>query len=100
MENSPIQQALFSHIKGLVPANIAFVDAVAEVLDISNDSAYRRIRGEKPISLEEVRLLAHILRYRSTRYYTCKAMYFFLQASLLIMLTLLIITGSKVLYPT
>jgi len=34
------------------------VDEVAEVLNISNDSAYRRIRGEKPISLEEMQKLA------------------------------------------
>ncbi len=58
MESSSTQQALFNHIKGLVPPNLALVDAVAEVLNISNDSAYRRIRGEKPISLDEVRTLA------------------------------------------
>ena len=34
------------------------VDEVAEILNISNDSAYRRIRGEKPISLEEMQKLA------------------------------------------
>jgi hypothetical protein len=33
------------------------VDEVAEVLNISNDSAYRRIRGEKPIALEEIKKL-------------------------------------------
>jgi hypothetical protein len=31
---------------------------VADLLAISNDSAYRRIRGEKPISLEEMQRLA------------------------------------------
>jgi hypothetical protein len=41
-----------------VPPNMALVDTIAEVLQISNDSAYRRIRGEKPISLDEVRILA------------------------------------------
>jgi hypothetical protein len=34
------------------------VDEVAELLNISNDSAYRRIRGEKPIALEEMQKLA------------------------------------------
>ncbi len=34
------------------------VDEVSEILNISNDSAYRRIRGEKPISLEEMQKLA------------------------------------------
>jgi hypothetical protein len=34
------------------------VDEVADLLNISNDSAYRRIRGEKPIALEEMQKLA------------------------------------------
>ena len=58
MDSNITQQKLFSHIKGLVPPNLAMVDVVAEVLNISNDSAYRRIRGDKPISLDEVQLLA------------------------------------------
>jgi len=64
MENSSgiqqysVQQTLFNHIKGLIPPNLSLVDVIAEVLNISNDSAYRRIRGEKPISLDEVQVLA------------------------------------------
>ena len=58
MDSTDIQQRLFNHIKGLVPPNIALVDVVADVLKISNDSVYRRIRGEKPISLDKVRILA------------------------------------------
>jgi len=53
-----VQQTLFNHIKGLIPPNLSLVDVIAEVLNISNDSAYRRIRGEKPISLDEVQVLA------------------------------------------
>ena len=34
------------------------VDEVADILCISNDSAYRRIRREKPISLEEIQKLS------------------------------------------
>ena len=33
------------------------VDAVSEILHVSSDSAYRRIRGETPLVLEEVRQL-------------------------------------------
>jgi hypothetical protein len=33
------------------------VEEVSELLNISNDSAYRRIRGEKPISLDELQVL-------------------------------------------
>ena len=57
MEVIGAQQVFFAHIKGLLPPHISFVDEVAEVLNISNDSAYRRIRGEKPIALEEIKKL-------------------------------------------
>lgn len=53
MESTNAQRIFFNHIKGLLPPHISFVDEIAEVLNISNDSAYRRIRGEKPISLDE-----------------------------------------------
>ena len=58
MEANSTQQALFNHIKGLISPNLTLVDVIAEVLNVSNDSAYRRIRGEKPISLDEVQILA------------------------------------------
>ena len=58
MESTGIQVAFFHHIKNLLPEHIALVDAIADILNISNDSAYRRIRGEKPISLEEMQKLA------------------------------------------
>jgi hypothetical protein len=58
MESTGIQVAFFQHIKALLPEHIALVDTIAEILDISNDSAYRRIRGDKPISLEEMQKLA------------------------------------------
>jgi plasmid maintenance system antidote protein VapI len=58
MESTGIQVAFFQHIKSLLPEHIALVDAIADILNISNDSAYRRIRGEKPISLEEMQKLA------------------------------------------
>ena len=37
--------------------NVSFVDEIAGLLDISNDSAYRRIRADKPISFEELQKL-------------------------------------------
>lgn len=57
MESAGAQQLFFQHIKGLLPAHLAMVDEVADVLNISNDSAYRRIRGEKAIALEEIKKL-------------------------------------------
>ncbi len=57
MESNGSQQVFFQHIKALLPPHLSIVDAVADVLNISNDSAYRRIRGEKPIALEEIKKL-------------------------------------------
>src|SRR5262245_22372659 len=57
MESQDLQQVFFQHIKSRLPAHIALVDEVAETLSISNDSAYRRIRGEKALSFEEVQKL-------------------------------------------
>ena len=58
MEAADIQVRFFQHLKSMLPPYIAMVDAVADLLELSNDSAYRRIRGEKPISLEEMQKLA------------------------------------------
>src|SRR6186997_2158915 len=58
MESSNVQVAFFNHLKTLLPAHLSLVDEIAELLNISNDSAYRRIRGEKPIALEEIQKLA------------------------------------------
>ena len=58
MENTnTAQQIFFQHIREILPPHLSLVDEVAERLDISNDSAYRRIRGEKAISFEELRTL-------------------------------------------
>lgn len=58
MESNKSQLLFFQHIKSMTPDHISFVDEVATLLNISNDSAYRRIRGEKAISLDEMHLLA------------------------------------------
>ena len=58
MESSNVQVSFFNHVKTLLPSHLSLVDEVADLLNISNDSAYRRIRGEKPISLEEMQRLA------------------------------------------
>jgi hypothetical protein len=58
MEAQELQQVFFRHIRSLLPTNISLAEEIAERLNISNDSAYRRIRGDKGISLEEVRTLA------------------------------------------
>jgi plasmid maintenance system antidote protein VapI len=51
------QEFLFQRIKELLPQNETLVDAIAEVLHVSTDSAYRRIRNETPLVLEEAKQL-------------------------------------------
>lgn len=57
-----VQQVFFQHVKEHLPAHLSLVDEVAELLNISNDSAYRRIRGEKALSFEEIRTLCSHFR--------------------------------------
>ena len=57
---SAIQQSLFLYIRSVLPPNLSLADEVADILDISMDSAYRRIRGEKAVDIEE---LAKICRH-------------------------------------
>lgn len=54
-ENSGIQEKLFNLIKSKLAPNISFVHDLSELLGISYDSAYRRIRGQKDLTLEEVK---------------------------------------------
>jgi plasmid maintenance system antidote protein VapI len=51
------QVLFFQYLKTQLPPHMAMVDEIAGILGISNDSAYRRIRGEKPIGLEEIHKL-------------------------------------------
>jgi hypothetical protein len=58
MDQPSVQQLFFQHIKNNLPSHLSLVDEIAELLNISNDSAYRRIRAEKPISFEEIQKLS------------------------------------------
>ncbi|HTM92539.1 MAG TPA: helix-turn-helix domain-containing protein [Flavisolibacter sp.] len=55
--NSPVQEYLFRRIKAKLPAEASLADVIADLLHVSNDSAYRRIRGETPLVLEEAKIL-------------------------------------------
>lgn len=57
MTNNELQQQLFKAIKDRAGENLLLADEVAKILGISVDSAYRRIRGEKTISLDELHTL-------------------------------------------
>lgn len=48
-----IQTIFFERVKQRANPNFSLVDEIADLLQISNDSAYRRLRGETAITLEE-----------------------------------------------
>lgn len=62
MEKHHGQVLYFQQVKSLLPPHISFADEIAQLLDISTDSAYRRIRGEKPITFDDIQKLS--ARYR------------------------------------
>lgn len=57
MPTDQAQEFLFQRIKELIPPDASMVDVVSGILHVSMDSAYRRIRGETPMVLDEVRQL-------------------------------------------
>jgi hypothetical protein len=57
MNAAELQQELFQVIKSNIPDHLSTTEEIAKVLDVSVDSVYRRIRGEKTISLEELHVL-------------------------------------------
>jgi transcriptional regulator with XRE-family HTH domain len=53
----PSQSEFFRHVKSLIPSHISLVDELADTLSISADSVYRRIRGEKELSIGELQAI-------------------------------------------
>ncbi|HET9824976.1 MAG TPA: helix-turn-helix transcriptional regulator [Chitinophagaceae bacterium] len=54
MNAAELQQELFQVIKSNIPDHLSATEEIAKVLDVSVDSVYRRMRGEKTISLDEL----------------------------------------------
>jgi len=50
----PIQQKLLGLIHDLIPDKFSYVDELSELLQISSDSVYRRLRGETLLSITEI----------------------------------------------
>jgi len=57
MPSFPAQQFLFNHIREIIPASISLADTIASLLCVSSDSAYRRIRCETALTLDETKLI-------------------------------------------
>jgi hypothetical protein len=57
---NPVQLKFFERLKQSVPPNVSLANDIADVLEISADGAYRRMRGESILSLDEmVKLCRH-----------------------------------------
>jgi len=80
MEAANAQVRFFQHLKSLLPPHMAMVDEVAELLGISNDSPYRRIRGGKTIDLEETYKLCNHFKISMDQLLHYKVMLLFFQA--------------------
>src|ERR1043165_5529314 len=59
MESDDLQKQFFLQLKSRLPQYVSLPEEVADLLSISTDSAYRRIRGEKAITLEEIQKLCN-----------------------------------------
>ncbi|MBV6647991.1 MAG: hypothetical protein KI790_21195, partial [Cyclobacteriaceae bacterium] len=57
ISTADLQSEFFQKIKDLRGGNGAIVDEIAELLSVSNDSAYRRLRGETALTLWEIKEL-------------------------------------------
>jgi hypothetical protein len=57
MLGTNIQDYLFQRIREKLAPSASLVDVVSDLLNVSTDSAYRRIRGETPLILEETAIL-------------------------------------------
>lgn len=55
METTELQQQLFSFLKDNLPPHLSLVDELGDLLGVGSDSVYRRIRGEKPVTLMELK---------------------------------------------
>jgi transcriptional regulator with XRE-family HTH domain len=56
------QADFFKHLKAVLPEQLSLVDEIAGILNLSNDSVYRRIRGEKDLSLDELKKICESLK--------------------------------------
>lgn len=53
-KRDPIQSHIFSQIREKLKEEVSLVDYLSDLLNLSTDATYRRIRGDKELSLSEV----------------------------------------------
>lgn len=54
LKAAPIQTTFIQKLKEYISPKVGLAEELAEILDISIDSAYRRIRGETDLSIDEI----------------------------------------------
>ena len=59
IKREDFQKVFFETIKQRLPKHISVVHEIAELLEISYDSAYRRLRGDKDLTIDELQKLSH-----------------------------------------
>jgi hypothetical protein len=62
MENNELQHQLFHYLKDNLPPHLSLVDELCDLLDLSADSVYRRMRGEKPVTFNELKKICEHYR--------------------------------------
>lgn len=62
MNKENIQSSFLNQVRSKLSPSLSFADELAELLNISRDSAYRRIRGETLLSLDEVKKMCDHFR--------------------------------------
>jgi hypothetical protein len=58
-----VEDKLFNYLKVKIPKNLSFTDEIADILDISYDAAYRRIKGKTTLTLKEGLLLSNHFKF-------------------------------------
>lgn len=63
-ETKSIQEQFIGKLKAAIPSNENLVQSIADTLNLSTDSAYRRIRCEKLFDIDEVAILCKTYKVR------------------------------------
>ena len=61
-EKNPVQIGFFEKLKLSLPSNLSMANEVADLLEISVDGVYRRIRGETILSMDEMMKICNHFR--------------------------------------
>lgn len=57
METNQLQLDFFTYLKSTLPQHVSLADELCDLLNISSDSAYRRLRGEKSLTFSELKII-------------------------------------------